>query len=58
MAQKVAGKSYVRSWASPTDDWETLSVNAAVNVFFSNKGRLRQQKEQNGLCLSSAVLNI
>ena len=26
-------KALVRSWASPCDDWKTLSVNPAVNGY-------------------------
>ena len=33
MVQKVAVRSRVRVWASPCDDWKTLSANPAVNGY-------------------------
>ena len=49
-------KACVQGWALPCDDWKTLSVNPAVNGYlFQIKGRIRQQKERDGLRLSSAM---
>ena len=59
MVQKVAGRSRVRGWALPFENWKTLSVNPAVNGYlFFNSGRIRLQKERDGLCLSSAMPKI
>ena len=52
-------KGLVRDWASPCDDWKTLSVNPAENGYlFRIRGRIRQRKEIDGLRLSSAVPKI
>ena len=44
MELKVAGGSIKRDWASSSDDWKTLSVNQAVNGYFFNYERIRQQQ--------------
>ena len=54
---------FVRGWALPSNNVKTLSVNPAVNgsskwVPFSNQIGIRQRKERDGLCLSSAVPKI
>ena len=42
---KISSKVRVRIWASPCDDWKTLSVNQAVNGnLFPN----REQKAAKG----------
>ena len=57
MVQKVAVRSLVRGWASPCNDCKTLPPSSKW-VPFSNQGRIRQQKERDGLRLSSAVPKI
>ena len=52
MVQKVAGRSCDRAKVSPSNNWKKLSSEW---VPFSNQGRIRRQKERDGLCLSSAV---
>ena len=40
-------------------DWKMLSVNPAVNgYFFSNQGRIKRQRERDGLRLEYAVSKI
>ena len=39
MAQKVAIKASVRSWASPCDDWKALSVSPVVNGYLFELGK-------------------
>ena len=49
MVQKVAGRSRDRAQFSPSSSkWEP----------FSNQGRIRQQKERDGLSVSSVVPKI
>ena len=57
MVQKVAVRSRFRGWASSCDDSKTRQSSSEW-VPFSNYGRLRQQKERDGHCLSSAVPKI
>ena len=37
-------KVLVRGWASPFDDWKTLSVNPAVNVYLFELGKDKAAK--------------
>ena len=36
MVQKVAGRSSVQGWASPSDDWKTLSIKQKMSTFFES----------------------
>ena len=53
MVQKVAWRSLIQGWAF--NDWKTLCQPSSKLVPFLNQERIRQQKERDGLCLSSAV---
>ena len=53
MVQKVAGRTL------PSSNWKTFSDNPVVNRYlYLNQGRIRQQKERDGLHLSFAVPKI
>ena len=40
MIQKIASRSCVRSWVSPSDDWKTLSLSTGGNwIHFSESGK-------------------
>ena len=52
-------KALVRGWASPCEDWKnSLCQPSSKWVSFSNKGKIRQRKERDGLRLSSAMPKI
>ena len=51
-------KAGVRGWASPCDNWKTLSVNPVVNGYFFELGKDKAAKERDGLMLSLAVPKI
>lgn len=53
--QKVHG---LESELESSCDWNTLSVNLALTKYFSNQGRIRQQKEGEMLGLSYALSKI
>ena len=45
MIQKVARRSSVRGWVSPSDDWKTLSLSTGSKwIHFSNQGRIKQRR--------------
>ena len=41
MVQKVAYRSWIRARALPSDDWNTLSVNPAVNWYLFESGTVK-----------------
>ena len=44
MAQKLAVRSRVRSWASPSNGWKILCVNPAVNGYLFELGKDKAAK--------------
>ena len=58
MVQKVAIKRECEAWLSMQGLENSLCQPSSKWVPFSNKGRIRQQKEKDELCLSSAVPKI
>ena len=44
MVQKVVGRSYVRGWAVPSDNWKTFTVNPAVKVYLFQIGKDKAAK--------------
>ena len=58
MVQKVAGRSRDRAQFSPFDNWKSFCQFSSKWEPFSNQGRIRQQRERDGLRLSSVVPKI
>ena len=46
MVQKDAIMLWVQGWASPWDDWKTLSVNPAVKGTFFELGKDKEAKKE------------
>ena len=57
MIQKLASRSCVRSWVSPSDDWKILSLSTGGKwIHFSESGKDKVARD--GLLFSSAVRKI